>query len=244
MNTKNCTTCKKDLTIDLFYFDKSKSFGVSNQCKKCKKNYNDSYRIKAGIKPVGSGNHNNHKGGRPKSTKASVTIKKTDPDYFKKRNREDYLRRKREDPDYFKRQYLKRKEKDPDFKKAEYNRYYKKNKDKILAKKKQKFDSDPVYALGVRIRNLIRGSFTKKGKRKNSKTVMILGCTIPEFHNHIENLFVEGMNWDNRSEWDIDHIIPIASAKTEEDVIRLNHYSNLQPLWSSDNRSKGSRREH
>jgi len=32
--------------------------------------------------------------------------------------------------------------------------------------------------------------------------------------------------------WDIDHIIPTSTAKTEEDIIRLNHHTNLQPLCS------------
>ncbi len=43
------------------------------------------------------------------------------------------------------------------------------------------------------------------------------------------------MSWNNRSEWHIDHKIPLASAKTKEDVIRLGHYTNLVPLWSVDN---------
>ena len=52
------------------------------------------------------------------------------------------------------------------------------------------------------------------------------------------------MNWSNHGlyngqlnyGWDIDHIIPLSSVKTEEDVIRLNHYTNLQPLCSFVNR--------
>ena len=52
------------------------------------------------------------------------------------------------------------------------------------------------------------------------------------------------MSWDNHGlyngqqcyGWDIDHIIPVSSANTEEDVIRLNHYTNLQPLCSHINR--------
>ena len=43
------------------------------------------------------------------------------------------------------------------------------------------------------------------------------------------------MTWENRSEWHVDHIIPLATAKTEEDVYRLNHYTNLQPLWAHEN---------
>ena len=53
------------------------------------------------------------------------------------------------------------------------------------------------------------------------------------------------MTWENRGlyngefnfGWDLDHIIPISTAKTEEDVIRLNHYTNFQPLCSHVNRN-------
>lgn len=36
--------------------------------------------------------------------------------------------------------------------------------------------------------------------------------------------------------WDIDHIVPISSAKTIEEVMNLNHYTNMQPLCSYVNR--------
>ena len=49
------------------------------------------------------------------------------------------------------------------------------------------------------------------------------------------------MNWDNRSEWHIDHIVPLSSANTEEELIRLCHYTNLQPLWAEDNLKKGGK---
>jgi hypothetical protein len=60
------------------------------------------------------------------------------------------------------------------------------------------------------------------------------------------------MTWDNHGNpkdgvfdlnktWDIDHIIPITTAKTEDDVYRLNHYTNLQPLWAEDNMKKGDK---
>ena len=61
---------------------------------------------------------------------------------------------------------------------------------------------------------------------------------------YIESKFENWMNWDNKGlyngefnyGWDVDHIIPISSAKTEEEIILLNHYSNLQPLCSKINR--------
>lgn len=52
------------------------------------------------------------------------------------------------------------------------------------------------------------------------------------------------MSWDNYGKyngelnfgWDIDHIKPLCLAKTKEEVINLNHYTNLQPLCSKINR--------
>ena len=49
------------------------------------------------------------------------------------------------------------------------------------------------------------------------------------------------MNWDNHGEWHYDHIIPLASADNYDDLVRLNHYTNLQPLWAEDNLKKGSK---
>jgi hypothetical protein len=51
------------------------------------------------------------------------------------------------------------------------------------------------------------------------------------------------MSWDNYGfyGWHIDHVIPLSSAKTEEEVYKLCHYTNLQPLWAEDNLKKGSK---
>lgn len=44
--------------------------------------------------------------------------------------------------------------------------------------------------------------------------------------------------------FELDHIVPLASAKTEEDVIRLNHFTNLRPMWAKDNIAKSDRITH
>ena len=49
------------------------------------------------------------------------------------------------------------------------------------------------------------------------------------------------MSWDNRIEWHLDHIIPISLATTEEEIIKLNHYTNFQPLWAEENIRKGNK---
>jgi len=58
------------------------------------------------------------------------------------------------------------------------------------------------------------------------------------YHKIIESQFTEDMNWDRLSEIHIDHIIPISSAETIDDLYKLNHYTNLQPLWAKDNLAK------
>ena len=101
--------------------------------------------------------------------------------------------------------------------------------------------NDPLYILSCRCRVRITDIFRCKGYTKRSKSSEILGCEWPALRAHIESKFVGGMDWTNRDQWHIDHIIPLASAKTEERLIELCHYSNLQPLWASENMSKGSK---
>jgi len=58
---------------------------------------------------------------------------------------------------------------------------------------------------------------------------------IEQLKEHLEKQFDENMTWDNYGEWHIDHIIPLSSANTEEEMYKLCHYTNLQPLWAIDN---------
>jgi hypothetical protein len=104
---------------------------------------------------------------------------------------------------------------------------------------------DPVFKLKRRIQSLISRRITKKGYNKTSRTCEILGLDYESFKLYIESQFEPWMNWDNYGKykkdtynygWDIDHIIPTSVAKTEEEVIKLNHHTNLRPLCSKINR--------
>lgn len=133
--------------------------------------------------------------------------------------------------------------------KKEYQKEYNiHNKDKrrindvIYNKKRRK--NDPLYKLKSNISVCIYKSFTRKNYKKSQKTEIILGCNIQELKLYLESKFEEWMNWENHGKyngelnygWDLDHIIPISSAQNEEDIIKLNHFSNLQPLCSYTNR--------
>lgn len=126
--------------------------------------------------------------------------------------------------------------------------YYQKYKDKHLKKvyeyRKMKMKTDPFYKFKHQIRNLIRNAFKRGFTTKSKKTIEILGCSFEEFKLHLESQFDEWMNWENQGTyWHMDHIIPISSAQTEEDVWRLNHYTNFQPLYWEDNLKKSNKIE-
>ena len=108
---------------------------------------------------------------------------------------------------------------------------------------KEKRKTCNVYRFKSNVRQLVYSSF-KRGTNqfsKKAKTENILGCTIEEFRNYIESKFTKGMSLDNYGKWHLDHIKPLALAKTEEEIVSLNHYTNFQPLWAADNIAKGSK---
>lgn len=168
-----------------------------------------------------------------------------------------YLSNKEKLKDKRKKHYLDNKEKVKaqveEYRKEHYesllqkqNEYYQKNKEKIIAESikryKKKYKSDDVFRFSVKIRSAINHYINLKHIKPNKKIESILGCTIEEFIAYIESKFEDGMSWENRKEWHIDHIIPISSATTEEEVIKLNHYTNLQPLWARENIIKSNKK--
>jgi len=132
--------------------------------------------------------------------------------------------------------------------KSKRKTYIERNRDKIREYdrnyRKRKMVEDPLYRLKAHLRILINKSLRAKQYVKNSKTIEILGCSYEEFKQHIESLWQPWMNWGNKGlyngqpnyGWDIDHITPLSTGMTKEELIKLNHYTNLQPLCSYINR--------
>lgn len=126
---------------------------------------------------------------------------------------------------------------------AENSREYREEHREYLNQlSRSRFDSDPLFALSVRVRSNLNTAFKKKGKPKTSRTAEILGCSFKELYIHLIKSAIKNYGfWANFQEYHIDHIIPLATAKTEEDVIRLNHYTNLQFLYPEHNLAKSDR---
>lgn len=118
------------------------------------------------------------------------------------------------------------------------------NKEKLRETKrkyyKKRRQTDPIFNLIKRLRYRTWVILRRNNFQKSKHLYDYLGCTKEELRKHIESKFTESMTWAKvlSAEIEIDHIISLATAISEEDVYRLCHFSNLQPLWKTENRSK------
>ena len=109
---------------------------------------------------------------------------------------------------------------------------------------------EPLGNLVKRIRGALNRATRKyiKGKPLGDPPEW-LGCTWEDFFVWIYNLFEAGMTWDNygkgKGKWNFDHEHAFFDkedpAKTEDEIFRRAHYTNVRPMWCEKNRSKGNR---
>jgi hypothetical protein len=167
---------------------------------------------------------------------------------YRNNNKENIAKRKKEynkkNPDSSRKAKLKYRNNNLEQERNRTAKWHKDNPEYSAIYIRKRRNSDSLYKLSSVIRNSIYKSLHYKTHDKNSKTEYILGCSFEEFKIYLESKFEPWMNWENYGKyngtlnygWDIDHIIPLSTAKTVEDIIKLNHYTNLQPLCSYINR--------
>ena len=132
-----------------------------------------------------------------------------------------------------------------DKRKIYIKKYKKENWENVLKqinnRSRERYENDIIFKLKNNMRSRLSSFLKTRNVTKTNKTFDIVGCT-PEFlKEHLETQFIDGMSWDNKSEWHIDHIIPLSSAKTEKEFYKLCNYTNLQPLWAEDNLKKSNK---
>lgn len=221
---KKCIKCNEEKELTNFYKDKRNLDGFINSCKICIKECNLKYKEKSILWRI-----NNSEKRKEYEINYRNIHKEKRKQYFidNSENLKDYQYNYRiNNIEKIKQWRINNSEKI-----KEYQNNYIKNKRL----------NNPVFKLKFNIRNLIRISIKKQGYSKKSKTFEILGCSFEEFKDYLEKQFTEGMTWNNAGEWHLDHIYPISLAKDEQEVIRLNHYTNFQPLWAIDNIKKGNK---
>lgn len=238
MESKRCIKCKEIKLLDEYSNDKSRIDNLNTKCKKCCKSYRNFRKDKnskywASYYKVNKECHNNR-------------VKKwfeNNPDH----NERYYLDNKETFKEYNRNRYLN----DPEGIKEKNLIWNLNNPEKVRLNKlnyeNNRVKNDPLYKLTKGMRYAVWRSFKDGRYFKSKRTEEILGCTFEEFYNYIESKFEVWMTWENKGypkdgifepnkTWDIDHIIPVSSAKSEEEVLKLNHYTNFQPLCSYVNR--------
>jgi len=221
METKKCSKCHQTKNVCEFTKDKNRIDGLFSYCKVCKKSVSKKEYEKNKLRIL-----NYQK--QYYLTKTSEIIKRVSNDYIEK---------KEEKLNYQKDYYQKNIQKKLDYAK----KYRDNNKNKRNAYESKRKKEDVIYKLKHLVRNRIAKFLSLKKITKNNTTFEIVGCKPDELKIYLEQKFIDDMSWDNQGKWHIDHIIPLSSASNEEELYKLCHFTNLQPLWAEDNIKKGNK---
>jgi hypothetical protein len=254
METKKiCNKCGIEKNIEDFYKRKDTKDSYRKNCKTCQINYTNNYqkinleKVKINHRVWSSKNKNKIKTywdkyyDKDKEAKRKKKFREENIEAARKREGEYYILNK----DKIKISNEKSRNKETcKLKRKKYNLEYVKKR-KIV---------DPLFKLKSTIRTSIIHSLKRYNYTKKSRTYKIIGVSYEFLLTYIEKQFslpnnLDGngnvwMNWSNHGKyngelnygWDIDHIIPLSSAKSEEELLILFKYNNLQPLCSKINR--------
>ena len=256
--TKKCDKCLEEYSMDNFYIKRGKPMNLCKPCKKARdKEYRETPENKEKIRQRNDyWNNNNKEYFKEYNSSDEVKVYRKE---YREENREkileyrkEYREKNKDEINQSQREY-REKNKDKykvyyERSKETYSKYRENNIDKIRARQnkyfKERKENDPLFKLSCNIRTLINLSLVKGGYSKNTKSFDILGISYENLKKHFENMFSSWMTWENHGlyngdfnyGWDIDHIIPLSSARNEYELLKLNHYTNLQPLCSKINR--------
>ena len=223
MATKICTKCKIERPIELFSKNKKSKDGLEIWCKICRKKM--------------------YIAEREKRLEYQRNYKKEDEERFKEQQKRWKSNNKEKAYGYYKKYEKKNIEKLTEYRK----KYFLEHKEKILENNrkyiKNRRKSDDLFLFKEKVRNLIYYSFKRKNMNKNNNTENILGCSFESFQEHLYKTFYDnyGYEYDGKEDVHIDHIIPLKMADTEEEIIKLCHYTNLQLLKAKDNLKKSAK---
>jgi len=243
MGKKICSNCKIEKTLCDFGFRKNAKDGRRGVCKIC---HNEKYKnyVKQNQKKISQRQKQWQKNNREKIRLNSQNHRKKNIDVLKEKQKKYYWENKQKRLDNHKKWYDENRE----YAINKTLEWQEKNKERINKNRnirhKERWEKDILYRIKMNMRNRIKHFIKSKNFDKiRNGTFNVVGINPEELKKHIEKQFKNGMNWENYGQkgWHIDHIIPLSSAKTEEDVYRLCEYTNLQPLWSHENYKKGNK---
>lgn len=215
---KICQKCNQDKPFTQFNKNKSKKDGLDIYCKGCVIENSKKYRPERIILlPQDPNNKICVKCSEEKSkTEFTIMTKQSDGlnTYCKSCIKED-----RKNKDWYKNQY------------SEYKKNWENQEQK----------NNVNYKLRGNFRCRMNHILKVQSTQKNNASLKYLGCSLKEYKQHLEKLFKPDMNWDNYGViWEVDHIYPCSKfdLTIEENIYKCFNYTNTQPLYKSENRSK------
>lgn len=267
--TKYCPKCHTRKSKKDFYKAAHTTDGLAGYCKECSKKIARDYVLAHPEKAIKY--RENAKGKYTEQRKAYAKAYRQRPEVkakrkltqsteeYKKKTREYYLRNREKRLAYAKRY----REENPEKIKESQHKYRQNNIDKIRERKtlyartspvakaqryeykKRRLKRDSTFAMKERMRKLVADSFLRKGYKKDSVTREILGCDWETLVKYLFDTWEKNYGTTYAGEdYHIDHIIPLSTAKNEEEVRKLCHYTNLQLLKPEDNLSKSNKIEN
>lgn len=235
METKVCRICEVEKKLE--QFRKSGKY-YRSECKECEKKYKKEYMKEYYLKNKENEHYKKIREEYRKTyirPKESIEKHKQTNKIWKKEHKEHVIEYARK----YNNEHIKENRKTQE-------KWRKENKEKIRFYQQKDYikrTSDPILKLKMNIRNRINDSFKKQKYKKSKANKEILGCSVDEFVSYLLQTFKNnyGYDWDKIEKVNIDHIIPLSTAKSEEDVIKLCHYTNLQLLKAKDNLYKSNK---
>jgi hypothetical protein len=228
-DSKICNVCKVEKSLNDFYKHKK---GFLNRQAKCKECFKKMYL--------------------PIINKSSTNYYKLHPEKYKESYRKYYEKNKIKCLEYRKKYYSENKDVLNQYsreyyssnktKSNEYGKTWRKNNaDKCREYARNRYKKNLELATVKWMRNFLYRTEKFGFNKEYLNTVMEFGYSPRQLIQRIECQFKEGMSWNNRKEWHIDHKKPISSFKKGTSPKTINMLSNLQPIWKTDNLSKGSK---
>ena len=217
METKVCKKCQEEKNICEFGNSKLSKDGFQYYCKKCNNLRSKKYR------------QENYK----KTLETHKNWRRKNPQWVYNRYKK-WGKENSEKVNEIRKKWL---NKNPE-KRKEYRQNYNPRKKE---RRKERSENDTNFNLTNRMRSRLRKYLTIHNITKKNRSFEIVGCTPEYLKEHLEKQFKDGMSWENKDKWHIDHIIPLSSANTEIEIYKLCHYTNLQPLWAEENIKKSNK---
>jgi len=246
---KICSKCGIEKSVEEFH---RQGKGYRNPCKECRRKYDKKYRKKHRKKLIIQ-SRKYYKANKFKMNQNSKEYAQKNSEKVREYQKQYGINNRKR----LKQQGKEYRENNIEKVKMGKKYYYETNKQKILDKaikwskdnpeKRKRIGRDYYHRnkdnsqfiimnrLRARIRAAIRG-------QKSDTTKKLIGCSFEELIGHIRKQFTKGMTIKEllRGKIHIDHIQPCSNFDLTDPKQQKQcfHYTNLQPLWKSDNLSK------